>query len=154
MPKNLNMETPIMFGAGGGQGAGSSFVTGERLKEADTPVETLLGALNGTLMGGLISSGVSGLVTMANQPEGMKASSNKILKNITGKHLPAVLAGTAALAAVGGLVRYSRASKHNEWANKHYQFLEHQTALSSPNPQTADMAGRVEQGQQMGTQQI
>ena len=55
----------------------------------------------------------------------------RIFKNITGAHLFPVLAGTAAFAALGGLVRYSRAKKHNEWSKEHYAFLEHQTEAKS-----------------------
>jgi hypothetical protein len=111
---------------GGGESSGFSYVGGERLKQVDTPVETLLGAANGAVSGALVSGAVSLAVTAGK--EGTHALLQKGMHNITGNHLLAVLAGTTALAGLGGLVRFSRARKHNEWSEKHYAFLEQQAA--------------------------
>jgi hypothetical protein len=99
-----------------------SFVAGERLKQVDVPVETLLGAANGAVSGAVVSGAISAAVTVAK--DGSKNILQNAFRNITGTHLIAVLAGTAAMAALGALVRYSRASKHNEWSERHYAFME------------------------------
>jgi len=97
-------------------------VAGEQLKQVDTPVETLMGAANGAVSGALVSGAVSAAVTIGKEGHGDLLQ--KAFRNITGNHLVAVLAGTAAFAVLGGLVRYSRAKMHNQWSEKHYDYLE------------------------------
>ncbi len=111
---------------GGGDSSGFTHVEGDLLKQVDVPVETLLGAANGAVTGGIASSIVSALVTLG---KGAKEK-GVAFKNITGSHLVPVLAGTAAFAALGGLVRNARARKHNEWSDKHYAFLAQDDAKS------------------------
>jgi len=121
----------VMVGADGGNG---TFVSGEQLKQADVPVETLLGAANGALSGAIVSSAVSAAVTVASHNRALselgEPLGKMIIKNITSNHLIAVLSGTAAFAALGALVRHSRATKHNEWSERHYAYLEQQAGKS------------------------
>jgi hypothetical protein len=67
------------------------------------------------------------LVSFA-QHEGKEGFLKTAAKNWTGKHGLAILGATTALGAIGGIVRYSRAVKHNEWSDRHYAFLEQQQA--------------------------
>jgi hypothetical protein len=111
----------------GGDTSGMAYVDGEMLKEVSVPVETLLGAANGALTGAVISSVVSGAVTLSQKPargEFLSTAFSNIFKK--DKHLIPVLIGASVLTAIGGIVRYSRAQKHNEWSERHYAFLEQQ----------------------------
>ncbi|MBA4275070.1 MAG: hypothetical protein C0436_05385, partial [Alphaproteobacteria bacterium] len=90
-----------------GGGDTGTFVAGDRLKQVDTPVETLLGAANGAVSGAMVSTAVSAAVTLGK--EGNQNLVQNIFRNVTGAHLLGVLGGTAAFAALGGIVRFSRA---------------------------------------------
>ena len=132
---------------GGGDNSGFAYVSGEQLRQVDTPIESLLGAASGAFVGSIGSSVLSAVVTMIDDGKNIEsiaknASAGSIineapsaLRNITGKHLPYVLAGATAMAGLGAAVRYSRASKHNEWSNRHYSFLENkeQPAMDTSN---------------------
>jgi len=107
---------------GGGDG---SYVSGEMLKQVDTPIESLLGAANGALSGLVVSGAISGLVSFS-KAEGKSGLLSSVAKNWTGSHKWPIIGATVALGALGGVVRYSRAVKHNEWSDKHYAFLEQQ----------------------------
>jgi len=119
---------------GGGENAGFAYVSGEQLKQVDTPVETLLGAANGAVTGAVVGGIGSALVTAANYGKDKQA----IVKNLTGKHMLPILGASTAMAGLGALVRYSRATKHNEWSERHYNFMEQgqgNNEMGTPEPQ-------------------
>ncbi len=100
---------------------GGTITMANELKPADVPVETMLGVANGAVTGALLSSAVSGVVTLAK--EGRHDLLQNTASNITGSHLVGVICGTAAVAALSGMVRFSRARTHNQWREEHYDFL-------------------------------
>ena len=105
-------------------GSNVSMVRGEALRHADPAVEGLLGAASGAISGGLLATAASAGVTwLKHKP----ATTGKvIIKNITGNHLGYIGGAAAAMAALGSLVRYSRAHNHNVWAERHDRFMERQ----------------------------
>lgn len=123
-------NTPIAMGDGG------TFTEGERLIQADVPVETLLGVANGVVTGALVSTAISAAATMAQQ--GPESLLQNTMRNVFGNHRAFVLAGTAVVAAISGLLRFSRARKHNEWSENHYNFLRDQTRSHVERSQPAD----------------
>jgi hypothetical protein len=128
MPAHPAYPTSVPFGAT------DAYVDGVALKQSDVPVETMLGAFNGAITGALLSSAVSMGVTAAKH--GREELLTNTLRNIGNGHLAGVLAGTASIAAMSALVRYSRASKHNEWVDRHYDFLDKRSGtLPAENPE-------------------
>lgn len=109
-----------------------AYVDGAALRQDDVPVETMLGAFNGAITGGLLSSAVSMGITAAKH--GREDLLTNTLRNIGNGHLAGVLAGTASIAAMSALVRYSRASKHNEWVERHYDFLDKRSGFVPEEP--------------------
>lgn len=105
----------IMMGGDGGV-----HVMGEQLREVDAPIEALVGAGNGFIHGAGLGAAVSAAVTFAESGE---LSGRQIINNIKSTHLGGVLGAALAFSAISGFVRYSRAAKHNEWSQKHYDFL-------------------------------
>jgi hypothetical protein len=133
-PRNIQNQGPQGgngFFLGGNDSPGFVHLGGEMLKHVDTPVEAMLGAVNGALSGAVIASGVSALVSIAGHGS-QHGAGGKILENmITKKHLLPMLVGTTALATIGGIVRYSRAKNHNEWAERTFEtVLDHQPQQS------------------------
>ncbi len=112
------------FIVGGNEG---SFVSGESLKQVDVPIETLLGVVNGSFKGALLSSAISAVVTAA-QSDKIDGEIWKEMAKGLGKHLPYIAAGTVAVGALGGIIRHSRASMHNKWSDQHYAYLQQQTS--------------------------
>ena len=119
---------------GGGESSGISYVGGERLKQLDVPIETLLGGANGAISGAALGAAGSAIVTLANRGKDIAGVAEEtsalkpMLQNITGKHLLPVLGTAAAFGAMGALIRFSQARRHNEWSERHYNFLERQAA--------------------------
>lgn len=111
--QTLTRPTPFVSTNNGGNFAGSTFVQGEELKQVDAPIEGLMGAMSGGL-GGAVVGGVVSAIISASSPE-YRTGQIGPFDNM-GKHLPWILGATTAFALVGALTRYSRASKHNEWA--------------------------------------
>ncbi len=111
----------------GGDGAGVH-VMGEQLREVDTPIEALVGAANGIVHGAGIGAAVSAALTWADTAHGEQVSGKQILNNIRSNHLGGIIGAALAFSAISGFVRYSRASKHNEWSQKHYDFLREQNS--------------------------
>ena len=122
--RNNNYHPPQGPGMimGGGDG---SYVSAEKLKQVDTPVETLVGVVNGVVTGGALSAGVSALVTAGGGQE-PKELVKAITKNITHAHAWPIIGFTAIMGAMSGLVRFSRARMHNQWSDRHYDFLAQQ----------------------------
>lgn len=116
-----NTGSNVIVGAGGE----GTYVSGEMLKQVDTPVETLLGGANGALSGAVIAAGFSALATYLYE-DSKHGIGKTMLKNVTGSHKWPVIAFTTAVASLGALVRFSRARNHNEWSDRHYSFLEQQ----------------------------
>lgn len=121
----------MIFGSGD-----TSYVSAEMLKKVDTGVETLLGIANGVLSGAIISIVASTALTAAHM-EGGQRLLKEAAKNWTGKHGLGVLLGTTALGTLGGIVRHSRAVKHNEWSERHYAHMEQQ------HPVAGDFTARL-----------
>ena len=96
------------------------------LKPVDVPVETLLGVANGAVSGAIYSSLASAAVTVAKEGTSRGTTLQNILRNITQGHLVGVACGTAAVAAISGVVRFSRARTHNQWREEHYAYLKEQ----------------------------
>lgn len=119
---------------GGGEGA-ISHVEGMQLKQVDVPVETLLGFANGAVKGAMLGGVVSVFASIAQSEGGLWMK--QAMGNLTGRHLLPVLACTTALGGLGALVRYSRAAKHNEWSEKHYNYMMQSRAQSQAQTQTA-----------------
>lgn len=116
--QNRNHAGDSVFLGGGGDG---TFTVGDRLKQADVPVETVMGVANGAITGAVLSTAISAAVTAGR--EGTQGLFANTMRNATGSHMAAVLGGTVAFAALTGLSRFSRARKHNEWSDRHYEFL-------------------------------
>ncbi len=140
-------QTPAPSGGsnvvmGGGDNAGFAYVSGEQLKQVDTPVETVLGAANGALMGAIVASVGSALVTAADHGKDKQA----ILKNLKGKHLLPILGASTAMAGFGALVRNSRAAKHNEWSERHYEFMDQSQDVPEPKFSDKVQSERSERG--------
>lgn len=120
----------VMFG---GDGAAGVHVMGEQLREVDAPIEGMVGAGRGAINGAVVGGAVSAAVTMATS-EG-KTTFKEIMNKITSTHLGGVLGAVAAGAAISGFIRYSRAKKHNEWSQKHYDFMNQQAATTTTTEQ-------------------
>ena len=103
----------------GGDGAGVQ-VMGEQLREVDAPIEALVGASNGFVHGAGLGAAVSAALTFA---EHGHITGKNIIDKIKSDHLAPIVGAALAFSAISGFVRYSRASKHNEWSQKHYDFL-------------------------------
>ena len=134
---------------GGGE---SSFVSAEMLKQVSVPVEAMLGAVNGAISGAVVAGAVSAVVSFAHAAPGerfLKQAASNLVKS--DKHLWPVLAGTTALATLGGIVRYSRAVKHNEWSVGHYAHLEHADAQQQ---RAGNFADQVTDSRAMGEQDM
>jgi hypothetical protein len=128
-----------------------SYVDGEMLKEVSAPVEALLGAANGAIGGGFValvgSAAVSALQHSgtALQRQNIASLGQKILENISGSHKFPMIASVAALGALGAVVRFSRAQKHNEWSERHYALLQQEAASH-----TGAIEAERKDGQQQG----
>lgn len=126
--------------------AGDSTITiAAEMKPVDVPVETLLGVANGAVTGAMFAGGASAAVTVAK--EGMRpgATLQNIFRNIIGSHLVGVACGTAAIAALSGIVRFSRARTHNQWREEHYAYLKeqkHADKLMAARATQVDAGGR------------
>lgn len=129
----------------GGDNSGYSYVSGEHLKQVSVPVETLIGTANAALSGAVISSGISAAITAGSEfSKGSAAREipRQIFAKLTGTHLLGVLAGTGAIAMLGGLIRYSRAAKHNEWSDKYYELLsQEQTSQGASHAERVETRG-------------
>lgn len=93
------------------------------LKPVDVPVETLLGVANGAVTGAMFTGAASAAVTVAKEGLSHGSTLQNIFRNIIGSHLVGVACGTAAIAALSGVVRFSRARTHNQWREEHYDYL-------------------------------
>ncbi len=153
---NRNIQQPGGRGGnvimGGGDSSGMAYVDAEMLKQVDVPVETLLGATNGAITGGILSAVVSGAVSFGKSKGGKGTFLKEAVKDITtakGGHLIPVLIGTSVLTALGGIVRCSRAKKHNEWSDRHYAFLTQQQPAADTQVEKVE-ATRAENQQEKG----
>ncbi len=125
MIHNRNIPQQAQPGiAFGGDGSGV-MVMGEQLREVNAPVEGIVGAAHSAVQGLLLSMIGSAAVT-ASKSSG-RTSIPMIMEGAR-THLGVILGVTAAASAIGGFVRYTRAAKHNEWSQKHYDFLREQNS--------------------------
>lgn len=108
----------------GGDGSGV-MVMGEQLREVNAPVEGIVGAGHSAVQG-LILSMIGSAAVTASKSSG-RTSIPMIMEGAR-THMGVILGATAAASAIGGFVRYARAAKHNEWSQKHYDFLREQNA--------------------------
>jgi|CXWL01.1.fsa_nt_gi hypothetical protein len=118
----------------GGDGAGVQ-VMGEQLREVDAPIEALVGAANGMIHGAGLGAAASAAITFAESGE---LSGRQIINNLKSAHLGPIIGAALAFSAISGFVRYSRASKHNEWSQKHYDFLHSKIDAAKENKATTD----------------
>lgn len=99
-------------------------VMGEQLREVDAPIEGLVGAGRGAVNGAVLGVAASLARTYAATASTKDVFDKKLaINNITSTHVGMIMGITAAFAALSGFIRYSRAAKHNEWSQKHYDFL-------------------------------
>lgn len=82
-------------------------------RRVNVPNETLLGAANSAVSGGILALAVSAAVSIATRKEGQGAA-RLIMNNIKGTHYLPIVATTAAFTALGATVRFLRASRNNE----------------------------------------
>lgn len=82
-------------------------------RRVNVPGETLLGAANSAVSGGILSLAVSAAVSLAKRQEGQSAT-RMIISNIKGTHYLPIVAATAAFTALGASVRFMRASRNNQ----------------------------------------
>lgn len=85
----------------------------DRDGRVNVPGETLLGAANSAVSGGILSLAVSAAVSFATRKEGQNAA-RLIINNIKGTHYLPIVAATAAFTALGASVRFMRASRNND----------------------------------------
>lgn len=124
----------MLIGSGGDSAI--SHVDGMQLKQVDVPVETVLGVASGALHGGILGALGSAVVTIGK--EGSYDILENTSRNLTKSHLLPVLAVTTAMGVMGGLVRWSRARKHNEWSEQHYQFMAQKYETNQMRQQTSE----------------
>ncbi|MEK6747319.1 MAG: hypothetical protein ABL867_01335 [Rickettsiales bacterium] len=117
----------IMLGGDGGV-----HVMGEQLREVDVPVETLVGASNGLIHGAGIGAAVSAAITFVETPHEENVGKN-IIDKMKSSHLAPIVGAALAFSAISGFIRYSRASKQNEWSRKHYDFLQSKIDVAKEN---------------------
>ncbi|GEM_PF-3910127 len=129
-------ETPTGGMFFGSDGAGVQ-VMGEQLREVDAPIEGLVGAAASGVSSAVIAGIGSSIVTIAHMPEEQELTSRALISGLK-NHTAGIIATILAGATIGGLVRYSRAAKHNEWSQKHYDFMHDQQELKhDKNPETS-----------------
>ena len=131
MINNHNNNQPGTNFAFGGYGSGV-LVMGEQLREVNAPVEGMQGAVQGLVNGLTLGVAGSAAVTFANSD---KFELKQVFANAKSNHLGAILGAAAAMSALGAFFRYSNAEKHNEWSQKHYEFLREQATLSAGTQQ-------------------
>jgi hypothetical protein len=105
-------------------------VMGEQLREVNAPIEGLVGAGRGAVNGAVLGVAASLARTYA-ASEGQGLNKKIAINNITSTHVGMIMGITAAFAALSGFIRYSRAAKHNEWSQKHYDFLNAKVATAA-----------------------
>jgi hypothetical protein len=116
---------------------GSSIVNTEELKQMSVPKETMLGAANSAVSGGIaslaVSAGVSALKKSNEQELG-----KLIMQNIKGTHFLPIVVATAAFTALGAMVRFFRASKYNEQSDRQNLLLKQQAKSHAERLENTD----------------
>lgn len=143
---HMGAQNSLMVGGGGD----ASYVSADKLKQVNAPMQGLMGLLNGGISGLALSAGVSALATYGNLAAGQGLIKSTI-QNIKGSHMLPVLATTTAIGLLGAAYRYTSASDHNKWSEDHYSFLEQQTeretsaAVAASQPHQVNHADRHHQ---------